>query len=140
MRPEAVAGEHHHRRIRVHLIEQPSDRVVERDIDVLQRIPKLRRLVLPVFGGVQVPELMTGAMTVAKDRQEQIPATLLEEVLDERPLAVDSCNQPITQIPILCGAPICGVALADRIDTEAPGHFLGQRGRPAANRGQTRIV
>ena len=140
MRAKSVAGEHHNYCIRVHPIEQVSDGAVERDIDVLQGITKPSRLMTLIFGIVQVPELMTRAMAVTKDRQEKVPITLLEEVLDKRTLAVDPCNQPITQILILRRAPVRGIALADRIDAEALGHLFGQGGRPAAHCRQTRIV
>jgi hypothetical protein len=105
-----VAGEQNYRRIRVHLIEEPPDRPVERDIDILHRIPTPRRFKLSVLGFVQVPELMPGTMAVCKDCQEEIPIAFRQKVLDELDLAVDPCDQLIAQLPVLLRPAVRGLA------------------------------
>jgi hypothetical protein len=71
-----------------------------------------------------VPELVAGAMAVAEDGQKQVPVALPQKVLDQRTLAVDPRNQPVTQVAVLCRAAVRRVALAHRIHAEALGDLV----------------
>ena len=100
-RPHAVIGREDHRRIVAQLVQQRAERMVDRDVDVLERITGLgrwRRDIPAKPAVMMVPQEMPAAMRLGEDLGEEIPILLGVEMPRQRRLHPHAADQRVAEL------------------------------------------
>jgi hypothetical protein len=120
-------------RIVVDVLQYFAERSVDRNVDVLDRIPdgaRLLRVVPRMVRIVQVPALVPDAVAFAENLGEEVPFAASKEVLGDLLLETDSTKQLLAEIDETLGV---AVSVADRpqwVAAETCLDLLGKRRGP----------